>query len=332
MLIDEVHDYAIFLVDPAGRVVGWNAGAERVLGWQEAEILGQSASCVFVPEDVAHGIPARELAKAAADGRAEDERWHLRKDGRRFWASGIMTAMRNEAGELVGFGKIMRDRTERKQMEEQLRAWLQDKEVLLKEIHHRVKNNLQVISSLLNLQSQTLQDAEAVLAFRDCQARIHSMALIHEVLYQSSSLAQVNLADYIQRLAEDLLHAYHVEPERIRLALEVDEVWLSAEKAMPCGLILNELLTNCLKHAFPAGRSGDIRVILRGEAGAPVTLMVGDTGVGVPAEVDFRDTESLGLQLVCLLTEQLGGTMALEGSDGTAFTIRFAISDDAKPS
>ena len=121
-LIEEVHDYAIFLTDLAGRVVSWNGGAERLLGWMEAEILGQSSFCVFVPEDVASGAAAQELEKAATEGRAENERWHLRKDGSRFWGSGIVTAMHDDAGAVVGFGKIMRDRTAQRQLEAQLRA------------------------------------------------------------------------------------------------------------------------------------------------------------------------------------------------------------------
>jgi PAS domain S-box-containing protein len=325
LLIEDVQDYAIFLIDREGRVTSWNAGAERVLGWTEAEILGQPASRLFTPDDVVDGVPLQELAKAAADGRAEDDRWHIRKDGSRFWASGTLTAVRNDGGALIGFGKILRDRTVQKQLEEQLRASLQEKEVLLKEIYHRVKNNLQVISSLLSLQAEMLQDREVLLAFQDCQARIQSMALVHEVLYQSSNLAQVNFGDYARRLAADLLRAQSVAPERIRLIVETDEVWLSAEKAVPCGLILNELLTNCVKHAFPAGRAGDIRIVLRADAEAQVTISVSDTGVGFPEGLDFRNAASLGMQLACLLTEQLGGTIDLERAEGTAFTIRFSV-------
>ena len=132
----------------------------------------------------------------------------------------------------------------------------------------------------------------------------------------------MNLAAYTRRLAEELLHSYQVEPERLRLVVETDEVWLSAEKAMPCGLILNELVANCVKHAFPDGRSGTVRVTLRAEGASQVILSVGDSGVGFPAGVDFRHTDSLGLQLMCVLTEQLGGTITLDSSEGTRFTIR----------
>jgi PAS domain S-box-containing protein len=324
-LIDEVQDYAIFLVDHDGRVVSWNTGAERLLGWTEEDILGQSSFVVFVPEDIAKGDHLRELEKAAAEGRAENERWHQRQDGSRFWGSGIMTGIRDDAGALIGFGKIMRDRTAQRQLEEELRASLQEKEVLLREIHHRVKNNLQVISSVLSLQSETVGEGKALAVFQDAQARIHSTALIHEILHQSSNLAEVNLAAYTRRLAEELLRSYQVEPERLRLVMETDEVWLSAEKAMPCGLILNELIANCVKHAFPDNRSGTIRVTLRAEAESQVTLSVADGGVGFPPELDFRHTESLGLQLICLLTEQLAGTITLDRSEGTLFTIRFAV-------
>lgn len=325
-------DYAIFLIDHEGRVASWNAGAERVLGWTEAEILGQPASRLFTPDDIVDGVPLQELAKATADGRAEDDRWHIRKDGSRFWASGILTAVRNDGGALIGFGKILRDRTVQKQLEEQLKASLQEKEVLLKEIYHRVKNNLQIISSLLSLQSEMLQDREALLAFQDCQARIQSMALIHEVLYQSSNLAQVNFGDYARRLAADLLRSQSVTPEHIQLTIETDEVWLSPEKAVPCGLILNELLTNCVKHAFPAGKAGDIRIVIRADAEAQVAISVGDTGVGFPEGLDFRSTASLGMQLACLLTEQLGGTIDLERLEGTPLRFAFQPFEPPLPS
>ena len=325
LLIDEVQDYAIFLIDLEGRVVSWNAGAERLLGGPRRKSSDSRRLSCLSERISPPGATARELEKAAAEGRAEDERWHQRRDGSRFWGSGIMAGIRDDAGALIGFGKIMRDRTAQRQLEEELRASLREKEVLLKEIHHRVKNNLQVISSVLSLQSDTIREREAVAAFQDSQARIHSMALIHEILYQSSNLAQVNLAAYTRRLAEELLHSYQVEPERLRLVVETDEVWLSAEKAMPCGLILNELVANCLQHAFPDGRSGTVRVTLRAEAASQVILSVGDSGVGFPAGVDFRHTESLGLQLMCVLTEQLGGTITLDSSEGTRFTIRFAV-------
>jgi PAS domain S-box-containing protein len=324
-LIEEVHDYAIFLTDLEGRVISWNGGAERLLGWMEAEILGQSSFCIFVPEDLASGAAAQELEKAATEGRAENERWHLRKDGSRFWGSGIMTAVHDDAGALIGFGKIMRDRTAQRQLEAQLRGSLQDKEVLLKEVYHRVKNNLQVVVSLLDLQADALEDPQARAVFDDCQRRIQAMALVHEALYQSSSLALVHIGDYARRLAGDLLRAQSVQPEHIRLTLEADDVWLSAEKAMPCGLILNELLTNCAKHAFPAGRAGEIRLIVQADAEAQVALSVCDNGVGFPEGLDFRNTASLGMQLACLLTEQLGGTIALERRHGTAVTIRFSV-------
>jgi len=314
-LVDEVQDYAIFLTDLEGRVIGWNGGAERLLGWTEAEILGQSSFRVFVPEDLAAG--------AAAEGRAVDERWHRRKDGSRFWGSGIMTAVHDDAGALVGFGKIMRDRTAQRQPEAQLRASLQEKELLFKEMYHRVKNNLQVVVSLLDLQAEALADLQARAVFADCQGRIRAMALVHEALSQSSSLARVPLGAYDQRLAAALVRGQSAQPERLRLAVEADDVWLSAEKAVPCGLILNELLSNCFKHAFPDGRAGEIRITVRADAAAQVTLCVGDNGVGFPPTVDCRHTASLGLQLIHLLTEQLGGTITFERRGGTVVTVRF---------
>jgi PAS domain S-box-containing protein len=323
LFVGEVQDYAMFTLDRDGRVSSWNVGAERLLGWTAAEILGQPGARVFVPEDVAQGAPEHELATAARDGRAEDERWYVRKDGGRFWGSGVMTALRSEAGALLGFGKILRDRTERRRLEERLRAALHEKDVLLKEIHHRVKNHLQVLSSLLSIRSSALEDATTLAVFHDCQARIQSMALVHDVLCESNSPAGLNLGDYIRRLAVDVFRAHTIEPGRIHMTVDAEEAWLSAEKAVPCGLILNELLSNSVKHAFPEGRSGDIHVVLRRDGEAQLTLAVGDSGVGVPEDLDVRHTDSLGLQLVCLLTEQLGGSIALERRHGSTFVLRF---------
>jgi two-component sensor histidine kinase len=213
----------------------------------------------------------------------------------------------------------------RTQVEAQLKLSLREKEVLLKEIHHRVKNNLQVISSLLYLQMEAIADAQLRARFEEGQHRIQAMALIHETLYRSSDLAQVDFAQYLRTLTAHLGEAYSLNPQRIKLTVAVQEVRLSLDSAIPCGLLLNELLSNALKHAFPDGRSGEISIELRVEPPATGVLTVRDTGIGFPDAVDFRSTASLGLQLVCLLAEQLGGTLLLERQGGTHWTLRFPL-------
>ena len=222
---------------------------------------------------------------------------------------------------------FLNDITVRKQAEERLKASLKEKEVLLQEIHHRVKNNLQVISSLLNLQAGYVDDPQTLSIFRDSQHRIRSMALIHEKLYQSKNLAQIDFADYIRDLGAYLVRSQNACARGVSLNIQADDVFLGIDTAVPCGLILNELVSNTLKHAFPNGRSGKTRIKLTTGSEGRLTLVVGDNGVGFPADVDFRESETLGLQLVNSLVEQLDGAIEMKSaSGGTEFKITFAVS------
>jgi two-component sensor histidine kinase len=212
------------------------------------------------------------------------------------------------------------DITTRKQAEAQLRAALQQKDVLLREVSHRVNNNLQVISSLLNLQAGAIDDPRRGTLFQASQDRLHSMVLVHDLLQQADDVARINLAQYAARLIDELARTYAVDPARIMLETELEDVWVGLDTATPCGLLLHELLTNCFKHAFPEGRTGRVRVELRAAAEQTLMLRIGDTGCGFPDDLDFRTTDSLGLQLVCTMAEQLQGTIALERWEGTHFT------------
>ena len=206
--------------------------------------------------------------------------------------------------------------TQRRQAEAHLTASLREKEVLLKEVHHRVKNNMQIVSSLLELQSDVIDDATLLAQFRESQDRIRSMALIHETLYQSQDLARLDLALYIHTLSARLAQSYNVDPQRITVWLQVEPVILDIDQAIPCGLILNELLINAFKYAFPQNRTGEVHVELHADTAQQAGLVVRDNGIGFPDDIDFHHTESLGLQLVVMLTEQLQGTIALERADG----------------
>jgi PAS domain S-box-containing protein len=253
-----------------------------------------------------------------------------RPNGQRLTVLAYANPIHDEAGRLLGAVNVLVDITERKQAEAQLQASLHEKEVLLKEVHHRVKNNLQVIASLLSLQSDQLKDHDAIALFEDIQNRVKSMALIHESLYRTGDLARFNFAGYIESLSSHLFQSYAGEASGIRLHMELDDLAFDVDTAIPCGLILNELLTNALKYAFPDGRSGDIYIMLRADA-EHVRLSVRDTGIGFPAGVDFRNTESLGLQLIGMLSEQLGGTLTLMGEDGTTFTVSIPFSAPLDP-
>jgi PAS domain S-box-containing protein len=211
----------------------------------------------------------------------------------------------------------------RKRAEAQIKAQLQEKDVLLKEVHHRVKNNMQVISSLLNLQSRRVKDPSVFEMFKESQRRIRSMALIHERLYQSSDLSRIEFSEYISNLATHLFHSYQVDASRIRLKLETEKVHLNINTAIPCGLIVNELVSNALKHAFPDGRNGQLEIDLKQVPGDGYVLQVIDDGVGFPEGLDFRKTETLGMQIISTLVEQIDGRLELNREKGSAFRLEF---------
>jgi PAS domain S-box-containing protein len=212
----------------------------------------------------------------------------------------------------------------RKRIEDQVKASLQEKDVLIKEVHHRVKNNMQVISSLLNLQSRRIQDPEVLEMFRESQRRIRSMALIHERLYQSSDLSRIEFSQYLRNLATHLFHSYQVSSDRVRLRLDTEEVYLNINTAIPCGLIVNELVSNALKHGFPEGRRGEVAVELHRVAGDGYVVRVRDDGVGFPQALDYRRTETLGMQIVNTLVGQLEGRLELENkTPGSTFRLEF---------
>jgi len=247
------------------------------------------------------------------------------KNGREFWVL-LNTRLMHEAGQPTSATVIVYDITERKKIEDQLRDSLREKEVLLQEIHHRVKNNLQVISSLLNLQAGYVEDERALGILQESQHRVRSMALMHENLYRSKNLARIDFNQYIHDITAYLLQAYRAKPPEVRLIIEAEQpVWLNIDQALPCGLILNELMSNALKHAFVNTGSGTIRIELDLTADQRLTLTIADNGIGLPATIDPRQTGSLGLNLVYTLAHQLEATVELNGSAGTKFSLTFRI-------
>jgi two-component system response regulator len=229
----------------------------------------------------------------------------------------------DENGKLIALEGFMSDITRQKQNEEKIEASLKEKVVMIKEIHHRVKNNLQVIYSLLNLQAGYVRDPDAQAMFKECRDRVKSMALIHEVLYRSKDLAKVSFADYVKTLVENLYRSYASQSSQITLKIDVKDVMLELDTAIPCGLIINELVSNALKYAFTDTKKGEIYVGVEPIEGLGYRLVIRDNGKGFPPEIDFRKTESLGLQLVTTLTEQLNGDITLNRQAGTEFVITF---------
>jgi two-component sensor histidine kinase len=213
----------------------------------------------------------------------------------------------------------------RERAEEKVMASLKEKEVLLQEVHHRVKNNMTVIISLLKLQSNKIKDEQYKDIFSNSINRIKSMALIHEKLYRSDDLAKVNFEDYLEEMLNNMLMSYGLNTHKVALTTEVENISLRIDSAIPCGLIINELVSNSLKYAFPEDRKGEIKVAIHLNDSDKVELTVSDNGVGIPENLDFRNTDSLGLNLVNALTSQLQGEIELNRNNGTEFRIVFAI-------
>lgn len=220
--------------------------------------------------------------------------------------------------------KLEQEIAERERAQSQIRASLEEKEVMLKEIHHRVKNNLQVISSLLYLQSQQIEDPDLRELFMQSRDRVRSMALVHEKLYQSGDLARIDYKNYLETITKSLMQTYREQSRTVRLELDLEQIFIPVDSAIPCSLLVNELLTNSMKHAFKGRDSGVISIRLRRDDDM-IELVVGDDGVGFPEGLDFRQTETLGMQLVVNLVGQLRGELQEDFSNGATFTIRYPL-------
>ncbi|MDF5711061.1 MAG: PAS domain S-box protein [Nostoc sp. S4] len=252
------------------------------------------------------------------------EKRYFRKDTSIVWVNLTVALMRESSKEPKYFISVIEDISDRKHSQEQIKASLLEKEVLLKEIYHRVKNNLQVISSLLNLQSAYIKDKDDLAIFQQTQQRIASIALIHEKLYQSQDLARINFGEYIRDLVASLFTAYEVNEDTITVSINIDEgVLLGLDTAIPCSLIIHELVSNSLKYAFPADKHGLICIELHQNNDNNFILRVSDDGIGLPSNFDLQKVASLGLQLVDALTSQLGGTLKIKGEMGVESQLKF---------
>jgi two-component sensor histidine kinase len=273
---------------------------------------------------------ARVVQEASSNGVELNAEWRVfLKDGNERWLMSRGKPFRDESGQVKRYAGVVIDITKRKQAEEALQASLAEKVILLKEIHHRVKNNLNSIIDLISLQENTLSDPVTIAEFTELSGRIRSMALVHQLLYQSKSLSHIDLHSYFESLVSRLNSSYHPRFP-IDLSVVAQEVEMDIDDAIPCGLIVTELVTNAFKYAFPHGRPHQGEEVCRIAVsaawdGKAYTLTVSDNGVGLPAGLDWKESKSLGLQLVTLVGEQqLKGKVEVLQDGGTTFHLRFS--------
>jgi PAS domain S-box-containing protein len=316
-LVEQASD-GIFLAERWGRYVDVNEAGCSMLGYTREELLKLRILDVLVVDD-----EALQLRQFEALGRGEpvkSERLHRRKDGSLFPVE--VSTRRQSDGRIQA---IVRDITERKRAEAEIARALLEKETLLKEIHHRVKNNLAIVVELLTMQSSHVEDPAAQLALAESVNRVYAISLIHELLYQSASLASIDFGEHIRRLSEKLIETYETRGSRVELRTEAEHVAVTIDQAVPCSLILNELVANALKHAFPPGSDGLIEVTLQLDGAGHILLGVRDNGAGMAPDLDVATSRTLGLKLVTSLARQLGGAVEIVRGGGTAFQIRFPV-------
>jgi PAS domain S-box-containing protein len=321
-ITEQVQD-VIFITDLQGTITYISSSSAEVFGWSASEMLNQHFP-IFLAE---HDIPVAlarftDLLDTAQTTKGLSLNMKHR-DGTEFVGE-LRAALIYQNGVRCGTIGVIRDITERQRTEEQLRAALQEKEVLLKEIHHRVKNNMQVVSSLLHLQASLLPDDSSRMMFCESQQRVKTMALIHERLYQSDSLMNIEFKEYVEHLVHDLYRSYAPPGTQIKFSIDIAEIQLGLDTAIPCGLIINELVSNAIKHAFPDG-TGQVLIQLQCYREHEYEFVVADNGCGMQEDFDIEHRNSLGLQLVKgLVEEQLEGTFGLQQNiPGTRWMIRF---------
>lgn len=315
---------AIVTTDANGKILFCNDSLGTIFGYSHNEIIGSNLTVLMPSRFRKEYLKGLETFKSSGEHRRVGKTLKtrgLRKNGAEFPFEMSLAAWKSGGNNF--FTSIIRDITERDKAEDQIKKSLEEKEILLKEIHHRVKNNLQIISSLLDLQEVYVkEDPTAVNVLRESQNRVLSMAMIHEMLYQSTDLSHIDFSDYIRNMVSNLFHTYGVK-NRITTVTDVKKAFLNVETSVPLGLIISELVSNSLKYAFPGDRGGKLLVSLHGKD-EKFELIIEDDGVGLPENFDFRNVEtSLGLRLVNSLVNQLDGSIELDKSNGTKFIIRF---------
>ncbi len=317
---------AIFIQDPVTyEILDVNETMLKMYGYERAEVLGTTVQKFSYEEQ--DKVQLAELLELVKQEGQQTLEWHAKhKSGKGFWVE-VKVYLATIDGELKILANV-RDISNRKNLLVKLKQSLQEQELLLREVHHRVKNNMQVIISLLNLQAEYTQSDELFEIFGETQNRIRTMALIHEKLFRSSSMASVDFSDYINSLVSNLNSFYDISSRQIKTHLDLKKIDLNINKAIPCGLIINELITNALKYAFPNNREGDIWVSIRDRGDSSAEVSVKDNGVGIDPNLNYETTLTMGLRIVRILAEQLNGEMTISSKQGTQFSLTFMLHDE----
>ena len=308
----------IVAVNKEGLVTDFNVAAAEGFGFKSDEFLKIEIAKLFV-------LPDQEvytLKEIINKGSFSGEILFRKANGSHFTAFLSASMLRNELGESLGTVGVIKDITPLKKAEQKLKENIFQKEILLKEVHHRVKNNMQVIISILKLQSGYIDDENTVLKLQECQDRIKSMAYIHESLYQSDDLSHINFGQYLKNLVRNLAHSYRLDTSKISFDYQIEDISMSLDNAIPCGLIVNELVSNALKYAFPDNKKGVVSIVLS-ESNGIKKLIVKDSGVGLKEGINYLNTDSLGLQLVVTLVQQVDGEIEFNNQNGAEFIINF---------
>lgn len=317
-LIVEGSDDAIYSKDLNGIVLSWNPGAQKIFGYTPEEIIGKPVSMLTAPGNEKQ-VP-EILSQLKAGNRIEHfETQRKRKDGTLIHVSLTISPVKDDSGNIIAASSIAKDITKQKQAAMVIQSQLQEKQILLQEIHHRVKNNLQLVASLLELRSRGMDNQAAKAAFNDSIGRIRSMAMLHEKMYGSNIVGTVNFGEYIKSLFAPLAEAFNKDLP-INFVVDSDHFMLDLNRAIPLGLILNELLTNSVKHAFSSSQPPEIMVKIRTNMDK-VAMTVADNGTGLPPDVDLFKSESFGFKIVRLLIEQVDGQIKVQKANGTVFEI-----------
>lgn len=316
----------LIAVHANGRLVYTNPATRALYGITDPEYYRDRPVLEFIHPDDRKKVYQRIMQLYRNEPVPTTEEKYIRPDGTSFTVEVSSTPVVFEG--LRAILTVGYDVTLRKQAEETVRASLTQKETLLKEIHHRIKNNLHTVNALLGLQAFNLTPEKVTQALKESQNRIKSIALVHEKLYRSMDVGRLNFAEYLRSLSEDLLRGFGMRDGRVELEVDAEDIYLDIDTAMPCGLVLNELITNSLRHGFPGNRSGTIRVSLK-QVDDNVMLSVEDDGVGLPEGFDVSQSASLGLKLVNSLAGQLEGSLEFEPCSGACVRLYFPLKKEA---